>query len=183
MLGVMLHMDYVTESPALLRNVNYRKSAINGLLLFLSFFPWSRSNRKQMHIYTNEWEEFLLTYLVGIHPVAGIPKKWKFVFYMPDTVYFYSFIFLFLYRFIFYVDMYICASLQFYMKNYHTYTAQNIKFSIKDFFSKCDQILNFLRILSHLLKKSLTKNFIFCAVIYRKSILAQSWLYANYKSW
>ena len=93
MLGVMLHMDYVTESPALLRKVNYRKSAINGLLLFLSFFPWSRSNRKQMHIYTNEWEEFLLTYLVGIHPVAGIPKKWKFVFYMPDTVYFYSFIF------------------------------------------------------------------------------------------
>ena len=39
MLGVMLHMDYVTESPALLRKVNYRKSAINGLLLFLSFFP------------------------------------------------------------------------------------------------------------------------------------------------
>ena len=95
MLGVMVHMDYVTESPALLQKVNYRKSAINGLLLFLSVFPWSRSNRKQMHIYTNEWEEFLLTYLVGMHPVAGIPKKWKFVFYMPDTVYFYSFIFLY----------------------------------------------------------------------------------------
>ena len=36
--------------------------------------------------------------------------------------------------------------------------------SIKDFFSKCDQICRKLRIWSHLLKKSLMKNFIFCAV-------------------
>ena len=43
-------------------------------------------------------------------------------------------------------------------------TAQKMKFSIKDFFSKCDQIHSFLRIWSHLLKKSLMKNFIFCAV-------------------
>ena len=35
------------------------------------------------------------------------------------------------------------------------YTAQKVKFSIKDFFSKCDQIRIFLRIWSHLLKKSL----------------------------
>ena len=39
-----------------------------------------------------------------------------------------------------------------------------MKFSIKDFFSKCDQIRSFLRILSHSLKKSLMGNFIFCAV-------------------
>ena len=43
-------------------------------------------------------------------------------------------------------------------------TAQKIKFSIKDFFSKCDQICSFLRIWSHLLKKSLMEDFIFCAV-------------------
>ena len=42
-------------------------------------------------------------------------------------------------------------------------TAQKMKFSIKGFFSKCDQIRNFLRIWSHLLKKSLMENFIFCA--------------------
>ena len=41
---------------------------------------------------------------------------------------------------------------------------QKMKFSIKDFFSKCDQIGSFLRIWSHLLKKSLMENFIFCAV-------------------
>ena len=41
-------------------------------------------------------------------------------------------------------------------------TAQKMKFSIKDFFSKCDQIRSFLRICSHLLKKSLMENFIFC---------------------
>ena len=32
---------------------------------------------------------------------------------------------------------------------------------MKDFFSKCDQIRSFLRIWSHLLKKSLMENFIF----------------------
>ena len=41
---------------------------------------------------------------------------------------------------------------------------QKMKFSIKDFFSKCDQIGSFLRIWSYLLKKSLMENFIFCAV-------------------
>ena len=35
-----------------------------------------------------------------------------------------------------------------------TYTTQKMKFSIKDFFSKRDQIFSFLRIWSHLLKKS-----------------------------
>ena len=43
-------------------------------------------------------------------------------------------------------------------------TAQKLKFSSKDFFSKCDQIHSFLRIWSHLLKKSLMENFNFCAV-------------------
>ena len=38
-------------------------------------------------------------------------------------------------------------------------------FSMKDSFSKCDQICSFLWIWSHLLKKSLMGNFIFCAVI------------------
>ena len=39
-----------------------------------------------------------------------------------------------------------------------------MKFSIKDFFSKYDQIRRKLRIWSQLLKKSLMENFIFCAV-------------------
>ena len=39
-------------------------------------------------------------------------------------------------------------------------TAQKIKFPIKNFFSKCDQ----LRIGPHLLKKSLMERFIFCVV-------------------
>ena len=45
------------------------------------------------------------------------------------------------------------------------YTAQKRKFSFKDFYGNCEKILNFLRICSHLLKKFLTKNFIFCAVL------------------
>ena len=43
-------------------------------------------------------------------------------------------------------------------------TAQKMKFSVKDFFSKCDQICKKLRIWSHLLKKSLLENFISYAV-------------------
>ena len=45
-----------------------------------------------------------------------------------------------------------------------SFTAQKIKFSIKDFFSKCDQIRSFLWIWSHLLKSFLMENFLFCAV-------------------
>ena len=45
------------------------------------------------------------------------------------------------------------------------FTAQKMTFFIKDFFSKCDQIRSFLRIWSHLLKKSLMENFIFCPVL------------------
>ena len=44
----------------------------------------------------------------------------------------------------------------------YTVAAQKIKFSIKDFFSKCDQMCRKLQIWSHLLKKSLMENFIFC---------------------
>ena len=43
-------------------------------------------------------------------------------------------------------------------------TAQKMKLAIKDSFSKCDQIRRILRIWSHLLRKSLMENFIFCAV-------------------
>ena len=42
---------------------------------------------------------------------------------------------------------------------------KKMKFSIKDFSSKCDQIRSFLRIWSHLLKKFLVENFIFYALI------------------
>ena len=38
---------------------------------------------------------------------------------------------------------------------------KKLKFSVKNFSSKCDRISIFLQIFSHLLKKSLTENFIF----------------------
>ena len=52
----------------------------------------------------------------------------------------------------------------------HPVTAQKMKFSIKDFFSKRDQICSFLRIWSHLLKISLMENFIFCVVYWRRRL-------------
>ena len=46
------------------------------------------------------------------------------------------------------------------------YTAQKMKISTKDFFSKCDQIYCLLQIWSHILKMSVMENFIFlCSVI------------------
>ena len=46
------------------------------------------------------------------------------------------------------------------------YTAQKMKFSIKDFFSKCHQTCSLLRIWSHLLKKTLMENFVFYAALF-----------------
>ena len=43
-------------------------------------------------------------------------------------------------------------------------TSQKMKFSVKNFSSKCDQIRSFWRIWSHLLEISLMENFIFCVV-------------------
>ena len=54
------------------------------------------------------------------------------------------------------------------------HTAQKVKFSIMDFFSKCEQFLRKLWIWSNLLKKSLMENFTFCAVpyvFYEKAVL------------
>ena len=53
----------------------------------------------------------------------------------------------------------------FYNSQKPSFTAQKIKFSTTDFSSKCYQIHSFLRIWSHLLKKFLVENFIFCVLI------------------
>ena len=45
-------------------------------------------------------------------------------------------------------------------------TARKMKFSIKDFFSKCDQICNFLGIWSHLLKKSFMGSLIYLCCVW-----------------
>ena len=65
----------------------------------------------------------------------------------------------------FYIE-YISSNLSLHTKLIKSllFTAQT-KFSIKDLFSKCDQIRSFLRIWSYLLGKSFMENFIFCAVI------------------
>ena len=51
-----------------------------------------------------------------------------------------------------------------FLQNYCT--AQKIKFSIKDLFSKCDQILGTLRIWSYFVKKSWMQNFFFFALLF-----------------
>ena len=55
-------------------------------------------------------------------------------------------------------------------------TAQKMKFSIKDFFSKCGEIRNFL-------KKSLMENFIFCEDFFSKCGEIRNFLYFSYNYW
>ena len=50
------------------------------------------------------------------------------------------------------------------IKSLVDFTSQKMKFSIKGFFGKCDQIRRKLQIWSHSPKKSIMENFIFCAV-------------------
>ena len=59
-----------------------------------------------------------------------------------------------------------------------------MKFSIKDFFSKCDQIRSFLPIWSHLLNKSLMENFIFlcCEKIDKKRLTKTSKVFLTFLS-
>ena len=64
---------------------------------------------------------------------------------------------------------------------------KKMKFSVRDFFSKCDKIRSFLRIWSHLLRKSVMKNFYFCAVSSRFLLGAYRllfiWGWGNCKAW
>ena len=46
-----------------------------------------------------------------------------------------------------------------------------MRFSIKDFLRKCDQLRSFLRIWFYLMKKSLMENFSFCTVLILKYTL------------
>ena len=68
-------------------------------------------------------------------------------------------------RKIFYRTSPVAASALFSVNQIAEITAQKMKFSIKDFFSKCNQVRSFLRIWSHLLLKSLIENFIFVQCI------------------
>ena len=57
------------------------------------------------------------------------------------------------------------VGVKYHRKCYQSFTTtQKIKFSIKDFFSKCNQMRRKLQIWSHLLKKSLMENLFFCVV-------------------
>ena len=59
-----------------------------------------------------------------------------------------------------------CAMILIKLIRLQSFTAQKLKFSVKDFFSKFDQICRKLQIWSHLLRKSSMKSFIFSAVFY-----------------
>ena len=60
---------------------------------------------------------------------------------------------------------------------YTLFTAQKMKFSMTDFFSKCDQIRSFLRIWSHLLKKLVMENFIFCTLLFQSNVVTQNMMF------
>ena len=58
-----------------------------------------------------------------------------------------------------------CVNFPIFFKAPILQTVQKMKFSIKDFFGKYDQIHRKPRIWTHLVKKCLKENFIICAVV------------------
>ena len=75
-------------------------------------------------------------------------------------------------------DLLLLMSLNIFRRKLLKQCAKN-EFFIKDFFSKFDQVPRKLRIWSHLLKKTLMKNFIFCVVRYllhKSNIAGNYWL-------
>ena len=93
--------------------------------------------------------------------------------------------------------LYLCMQLSFILRfnsfrmvKSHSYNVttwiltqhKKTKFSIKNFFSKCDQIRSFLRMWLHLLKKSLMQSFIFSAMraVFWKKADFLFWEKANY---
>ena len=60
-------------------------------------------------------------------------------------------------------------------------TAQKMKFPIKDFCSKFDQIRSFLQIWSHLVKKSLMENFIFYVAFNKASFPWKKTFHMTYR--
>ena len=94
-------------------------------------------------------------------PRSRVPGSWSHFYTMPMLFYQYMDLFLHVFHKFFSIFRYKWA------KKYLEWSwsfAQKMKFSIKDFFSKCDQIHRKLRIWSHLLKKSFMEKFIFCAM-------------------
>ena len=72
--------------------------------------------------------------------------------------------------------------------NFHIHTVQKMKFFINNFLSKCKQIRRKLWISSHLLKKPLIENFIFCAVSahvrrYTDQTKARVLVYSTFWTW
>ena len=79
----------------------------------------------------------------------------------------------------------ICNNSNVYVDNTKPLTLhKEIKFSIYDFFRKCDQIPCFLQIWSHLLSKSLMENVIFCAVLCNSLLkLNDAWFSDTITNW
>ena len=74
----------------------------------------------------------------------------------------------------------LCYPRKCYKKFAESLLYKKMKFSIRDFFSECDQISSFLRIWSHLLKKPLMESFIFCLVLFFEPQAQHQWLFLHY---
>ena len=68
------------------------------------------------------------------------------------------------------------------LESWDSFSAQKMKFSIQNFFSKRNQIRKKLRIWSYLLKKSFMENFIFLCSVYTDFVFVDS-TYIVYKTW
>ena len=128
--------------------------------------PWPNSHSK----FPSKWELqkfqksdfFKLPFQINLltHRVKYLSIYYLFIIYLfiyLSSIYYLSIFYLFI---IYLFNNYLQYLIIIYLFTFHS--AQKIKFFIKDFCRKCDQIRSFLQIWSLLLKKSFMENFIFC---------------------
>ena len=131
----------------------------NHLPLFVRLSKWKKISF--VYLYSYFFFSYMFTFLPKLQWLSGYGD---FLFHFPFLVFqrYYNKVL----SLKFCTCQFISQSklLHFDLESFVRGTARKMKFSITDFFSKCDQIHSFLRIWSHLLKKSVSKNFIFCVV-------------------
>ena len=116
--------------------------------------------------YSNNWDIDLL-FKTNDRPVTKIPLPWHFeLFFLNKKTYENVDMSrqkrtLFLQRTSWWVLLTLIERNESFFEVLGNYTAQKMKFSIKDFFNKCDQIRRELRNWSHSLKKSLMETSFF----------------------
>ena len=119
--------------------------------------------------HSRKWSNYRYSKLISQNDVKALQHlKSNFVCFVEKQLRMFRCMFLFLLLSLATTIVLVLLILQELVVVHKIHYIKKMKFSIKYFFSKCDQIRRKLQIWSHLVKKSLMENFIFCAVMIKQ---------------